>query len=218
MSYVNHADLGGQAGFGLIVQEPEGEQFHASWEPRAFALALAMGATGSWNLDMSRAARETLPNYGNLSYYEIWLSALQKLLVERGLAYTDEIAASRVMYPALPVPKVLQANNVTKLLAIGAPTERTVTMPARFAEGQVVRAYSGHVEHHTRLPGYVRGKCGVIERLHGMHVFADANALGRADQTQWLYTVVFDGSTLWSDAACDVKVSIDAWEPYLEVA
>ena len=59
MTYVTHADLGGQIGHGRVEPEPEGELFHAAWEPRALALTLAMGATGSWNIDMSRSARET---------------------------------------------------------------------------------------------------------------------------------------------------------------
>ena len=61
MSHVTHADLGGQTGFGPIVNEPEDERFHADWEPRVLAVTLAMGATGLWNIDMSRAARESLP-------------------------------------------------------------------------------------------------------------------------------------------------------------
>lgn len=216
MSYVSYADLGGKPGFGSIVPEPEGEYFHLAWEPRALALTLAMGATGTWNIDKSRSARETLPNYLDLSYYEIWLAALQKLLEEHGLVHPDEITAGRVLYPAMAVPRVLQAANVPKVLATGSPSERATTAPARFALGQVVRAYAGQVPHHTRLPGYVRGKCGVIERLHGMHVFADANAMGQPDQARWLYTVVFDGITLWDEPASGVKVSVDAWEPYLE--
>ena len=216
MSYVSYADLGGKPGFGSIVPEPEGEYFHLAWEPRALALTLAMGATGTWNIDKSRSARETLPNYLDLSYYEIWLAALQKLLEEHGLVHPDEITAGRVLYPAMAVPRVLQAANVPKVLATGSPSERATTAPARFALGQVVRAYAGQVPHHTRLPGYVRGKCGVIERLHGMHVFADANARGQPDQARWLYTVVFDGITLWDEPASGVKVSVDAWEPYLE--
>ena len=216
--YVNHADLGGKSGFGAVVPEPEGQYFHTAWEPRALALTLAMGATGSWNIDMSRSARETLPNYLNLSYYEIWFTALEKLLAERGLVQPDEIAAARALHPALAVQRVLQAGNVATALASGSSTAREATAAARFAPGLAVRTYAGRVPHHTRLPGYARGKCGVIERLHGMHVFADANALGKTDQGQWLYTVVFDGATLWDDPASDVKVSIDAWEPYLEAA
>src|ERR1700687_3639076 len=63
MSYRSHADLGGRSGLGRIVPEPEGELFHAAWEPKALALTLAIGATGAWNIDMSRSARETVPNY-----------------------------------------------------------------------------------------------------------------------------------------------------------
>ena len=37
------------------------------------------------------------------------------------------------------------------------------------------------------------------------------------ENPQWLYTVVFDGRELWgADADPTVKVSIDAFEPYLE--
>jgi nitrile hydratase len=34
---------------------------------------------------------------------------------------------------------------------------------------------------------------------------------------EWLYTVVFDATELWGEAADpQVQVSVDAWEPYLE--
>ncbi len=85
MTYTSHADLGGEDGHGRVVPEPEGVLFHAPWEPRALALTLAMGATGMWNIDMSRSARETLPDYDRLSYYAIWIKGLEKLLVEHGL-------------------------------------------------------------------------------------------------------------------------------------
>jgi nitrile hydratase len=221
--YVSHADLGGQRGHGRITPEPEGEPFHAPWQPRALALTLAMGATGSWNIDMSRAARETLPDYARLSYYEIWLAGLQKLLAERRLALPDEVAAGRALYAAPPVARTLAAADVPAVLAKGSPTLRPATATARFAVGQAVRTYAGEVPHHTRLPRYVRGKVGVVERLLGTHVFADAHALGRGEDPRWLYTVAFRGAELWparddADEAEVLTVSIDAWEPYLEAA
>ena len=53
-------DLGGQDGLGPIRPESEYDEpvFHASWEQRVFALTLAAGASGQWNLDQSRHARE----------------------------------------------------------------------------------------------------------------------------------------------------------------
>jgi nitrile hydratase len=218
MSYVTHADLGGQPGYGPVTPEPEGELFHAGWEPRALALTLAMGATGSWNIDASRAMRETLPNYRELSYYQIWLGALEQLMLQRGQVFADEIASGEMRHPAAPVARVLQAGNVPAVLAKGSPTERAAPGPARFAVGQAVRMHIGKADHHTRLPGYVWGKRGTIEHVHGAHVFADATAQGLGEQPQWLYTVVFEEAELWGDAAPrqNLSVSVDAWESYLE--
>lgn len=217
MSYRSHADIGGQAGHGRVIPEPEGELFHAAWEPRALALTLAMGATRAWNIDMSRSARETLPDYAALSYYEIWIEALEKLMLERGLLHDDEIAAGRMLHPARPSTRVLRAADVASALAKGSPTRRQATVPPRFVVGERVRTRVAKVAHHTRLPGYARGKIGCIECLHGVHVFAEPHARGLGEQPQWLYNVVFDGRELWGDDAVDgLIVSIDAWEPCLE--
>ena len=217
MSYVTHADLGGQAGHGAVMPEPEGTPFHAAWEARALALTLAMGATGSWNIDMSRAARETLPDYASLSYFQIWLAALEKLVQERGLASADEIASGRMQQPARPVARVLAAGDVAAALARGSPTERPAPAPARFACGDPVRMRSEMADHHTRLPAYVRGRTGVVERVHGAHVFADAHALGLGEQPQWLYGVRFEEAELWPGRLPQrAAVTVDAWEPYLE--
>jgi nitrile hydratase subunit beta len=219
MSHPSHADLGGKPNRDPVVPEPEGELFHAAWEPRALAVTLAMGGTGSWNIDMSRAARETLPDYARLSYYQIWIAALEKLLAERGLAGADELAAGRSLRPAAPVTRVLQADDVPAMLAKGSPTERKADAPARFQAGDTVRTRSQTVAHHTRLPGYAHGKRGVVESLHGVHVFADTHAQGLGEQPQWLYRVAFSGRELWGDgAAPGLSVSLDAWEGYLEPA
>lgn len=217
--YHSLADLGGQPGHGPVQPEPEGELFHAAWEPRALALTLAMGGTGEWNIDMSRAARETLPDYARSSYYEIWLAALERLLAERGLASADELAAGQALHPARALARRLDAAVVPQVLARGSPTERPADRPAAFAIGDAVQLRAEAAPHHTRLPGYARGRLGRIERVHGMHVFADTHAHGQGEQPQWLYTVVFEGPSLWGDAATPgLSVSIDAWEPYLSAA
>lgn len=218
-AYTSHADLGGQLGHGPVEPEDEGILFHEPWEPAALALVLAMGATGSWNIDMSRAARETLPAYARLSYYRIWLAALEKLMIERGQLLADELASGHMLHPPVPLPKVLQAADVTAVLARGSPTWRADPQPPRFGVGDRVRTRAHPVPHHTRLPGYARGKVGTVERVHGSHVFADPHSQGLGEQPQPLYTVVFDGSELWgAGAAPGLRVSVDAWQPYLEAA
>lgn len=216
MTYVSHADLGGRMGHGPVVPEDEDVRFHADWERDALALVLAMGATGSWNIDMSRAARETLPRYLQLSYYQIWLAALEKLMLERGQVTPEELAAGRRLQAPVPVARVLHARDVAAALAKGSPTARPDASAPRFQPGQRVRTRADVVPHHTRLPGYARGKRGTIERWHGSHVFADAHAQGLGEQPQHLYTVVFEGAELWGAGAVPgLRVSVDAWEPYL---
>ena len=219
-TYLSHADLGGEPGHAPVRPEAEGASpFHAAWEARVLAVTLAMGATGEWNLDMSRAARETLPDYRALDYYRIWLAALERLLQERGLLQADELAAGRALHAARPVARVLHAGEVATALSRGSPTERPAAGAPRFAVGQAVRTRGARVAHHTRLPGYARGKRGVIERVHGRHVFADSHAQGLGEDAQWLYGVAFDGTELWgAQAAPGLVVAIDAWEPYLESA
>ena len=217
MRYTTHADLGGQPGYGAVTPDAEGERFHAAWEPRALALTLAMGATGAWNIDMSRAARETLPDYAALTYYRIWLAALENLLEAHGYADAAEIASGCVHMPPRAVARVLHAAEVADALARGSPTARPAELPARFKREDRVRMRADAPHHHTRLPCYVRGHIGTIERVHGAHVFADTHAHGLGEQPRWLYNVAFDEAELWPDRAPQgLRVSVDAWEPYLE--
>jgi nitrile hydratase len=216
--YTSHADLGGRRVEGGITREPEGQLWHADWEPRVLALTLAMGATGAWNLDTSRAARETLPDYARLSYYEVWAGALFALLEERDLVSAEEIAAGQSLGSARPLARKLLAQDVPAALARGTPTERPPTTSPLFTIGQLVRTLAHQVPHHTRLPGYTRGTLGRIDRINGVHVFADSHASGNGEQPQWLYTVVFSARELWADGDPSVTVSIDAREPYLQSA
>jgi len=88
-------DLGGIHGLGPIDPEADEPVFHAEWERRCFAITLATGFLGQWNIDMSRDARERMHPalYLNTSYYEHWLHGLQTLLVEKGMLTEEEIAA-----------------------------------------------------------------------------------------------------------------------------
>jgi len=214
-------DMGGVAGFGAVQPEPNEPVFHAEWERRAFALTLAMGMPGGWNIDMSRFAREDRPpqDYLGKSYYEIWLAGLERLMLERGLVAADEIEAGHQLCPAKPVARTLTPGDVAATLHRGGPTERETGKSARFAIGDRVRTKTINPPTHTRLPRYARGHVGVIDRIHGAHVLPDSNARGAGEDPQWLYTVTFDGRELWGEEAePGSTTSIDAWEPYLEPA
>lgn len=213
-------DMGGAAGFGTVQPEADEPVFHAAWERRIFAMTLAMARPGQWNIDASRYARENRPaeEYLSKSYFQIWLAGIERLLAERGLASPEEIEAGEVLLPRRDVP-VLKADEVAAMLRKGGPSARPTDLPARFAIGDRVRAKVMHPPTHTRLPRYVRGHVGVIELLHGTHVFPDTNAMGQGEQPQWLYTVAFEGRELWGDDGdATATISVDAWDSYLEPA
>lgn len=209
------ADLGGRTDGGPVVRDPHEPAFHAPWEREAFALTLAMGATGQWNLDMSRAARETLPDYPALGYYAIWFEALQRLLLERGLVAPEELGGTPSAQPPRPLARVLRAEAVPEALRRGAPTERAPQAPARFAPGDFVRTRDHPVPHHTRLPAYARGRRGTVMQRHGVHVLPDHHAQGLGEAPTWLYRVRFEAAELWGTETSACSVTLDLWEPYL---
>lgn len=212
-------DLGGMHGFGPIAPESNEPRFHAEWEKRVFGLAMAMGLSGTWNLDASRAARERLPpgEYLTSSYYAIWLKALERQVHAHGLASPEELSSGTVSSPAAPVKRVLRGEEVEPLFARGFPSDRPVTDPARFAAGDLVRARTLNPAGHTRLPRYVRGHVGTVECVHGGFVFPDTNACLAGEAPQWLYTVRFSGREIWgAQAEPGHAVSVNAFESYLE--
>ena len=214
-------DLGGMMGFGPIEPEHDEPVFHAEWERRAFALTVAMGATGAWNLDASRHARESLDpaRYLSSTYYQIWLEGLARLLREARLVTPDELATGRPSAPPAVLKRVLAAADVETVVAAGAPTEREPQAAARFRVGDIVRARNMHPFGHTRLPRYVRGRIGEIARVNGAHVFPDSHAHGWGEDPQWLYTVRFTARELWGEDRNGADtVHADLWEPYLDPA
>jgi nitrile hydratase len=213
-------DLGGMDGFGKVVPERDEPVFHEEWEGRVMAMNRALGAAGAWSIDAARFSRESLPPsvYLSSSYYRRWLLGIESLLLERGLVDAGELAAGRALLRGPPLPRgPFGEGDVARVMDRGS-FGRDAAAPARFAPGDAVRARNIHPAGHTRLPRYVRGHVGVVERVQGCHVFPDASAVGR-DEPAWLYTVCFDGRELWGeDADPTLTVSVEAFEPYLEPA
>ncbi len=213
-------DMGGMDGFGKVEVEQNEPPFHGRWEGRVMALQRTMIYAGGWNIDHARYAQERIaPNiYLDASYYEKWALAMETNVVERGLAGADELQAGHALRPGKPLPRKMTADLIPDRLTRGS-FYRQQQAPAKFKPGDRVRTKNMHPATHTRLPRYARDKVGVIERCQGCHIFPDSAASNLGDNPQWLYTVVFDGPELWGpDSDPNLKVSIEAFEPYLEPA
>ena len=211
-------DMGGMDGFGKVEPEPNEPVFHAPWEGRVLAMQRAMGYAGAWHIDHARSAQERLPpaTYLTASYYERWAMAMEKNGIERGYITPEELAAGHATSPGKPLKRKLTADVVERGLTRGS-FYRQHQAPSRFKIGDRVRARNIHPKTHTRLPRYVRGHVGVVALIHGCHMYPDSVAVDQGDNPQWLYTVVFEGRELWGpEADLTIKISIDAFEPYLE--
>lgn len=214
-------DMGGMHGFGPLTAERNEPVFHAPWEGRVLALAVAIGAWGRWPGDAFREQWEQIPaaDYLRGTYWEKWLFALIENAVRHGLITREEVELGQPDAPAPKFTPPLHASAVAAVLDHGSPKTRVVERQPLFQVGDAVRTRNIHPLTHTRLPRYARDKQGVIIALHGAHVFPDTNVQFLGENPQPLYTVKFQACSLWGDAANPRDtVCLALWEDYLEPA
>lgn len=174
-------DLGGQPEMGPINPEPELQEpvFHTDWERRVFALTMATGMLGKWNIDESRHARERQDplTYIQNSYYENWLEGLEKLLLEKGLVDAEELVLAANI--SSQTNKSISAPNpevAKKMLAAGAPSTMQTNSEPLFRNGDRVLVKASETPGHTRAPKYAQGVIGTVVAQLGCHNFPDSNA------------------------------------------
>jgi nitrile hydratase len=221
-------DMGGMHGLGPIVPERDEPVFHAEWERRAFAITLAAGFLGRWNLDESRYAREQMPpaEYLASTYYEHWLHGLERQLVDARLLTPAEIAGRLRGDPAPPAPaaeadraRMLGAADVPRTLLKSKGARVAAEVAPRFRVGDRVLTRNINPVGHTRLPRYARGRRGVIHRDHGVFVFPDTHAMSQDPKPQHVYSVRFGAPELWGPAASPRHfIHVDLWDDYLDPA
>jgi nitrile hydratase beta subunit len=214
-------DMGGMQGFGPVEQERDEPVFHHRWEARTFALRQACGALGQWNIDMARHANERIPpeQYLPASYYERWLVGLEMLLVEHGVLTPTELASGKSAGPAREGLTPFPPEKVESVVRKGQKYRVNADIPAGFCSGENIVTRNIHPTGATRLPRYARGKHGTVMSDHGVFIFPDANAAGKGEAPQHLYSVRFTARELWgTNASTTDSVYLDLWEDYLEGA
>jgi nitrile hydratase len=183
-------DLGGRQGFGPIPRGEAAERaFSADWQRRVFGMAALANPAHS---DAFRHAIERLPpvTYLTVGYWGRWLGALELLQHENDARVRRDPTQG--------------------------PTRELQRAP-RFRVGERVRVRDLHTSGHTRLPGYVRGRRGVVALSQGGWVYPDTHAHARGDHPQHVYAVRFEARELWGDTAePGSAVHVDLFEPYLE--
>src|SRR5262245_55170617 len=136
-------DLGGMQGFGKIRREKHEPVFHAAWERTVFGMMMAGMARGLCNLDEARHAIERMDpaRYLATSYYEHWLSGIERVLVEKGIARPEEIEARVAEVAAGGKTDVARNEDPAFAAALvagvgmGSPSTRDPAREARFRPG-----------------------------------------------------------------------------------
>lgn len=214
-------DMGGVDNFGPVRREDDEPVFHSTWEGRVLAIERALKYTKAWESDVLRSVHESLPPdvYITHSYYQRRMLAVEATLVGHGMVDEDELRRGHSLRPALAVARVLEPEHAERFLMSRDLFEGRASGPPAWSPGQLVRVRNLHRPTHTRLPRYLRGHVGEVDRAHGAFPFPDSVALGIDDPPQWLYAVTFAGTEVWgADAEPGLTLAADAFESYLEPA
>ena len=112
---------------------------------------------------------------------------------------------------------LLTADRVQEVLTRGDRSRMDVDVAPKFKLGDRVRTRNIHPLGHTRLPRYARARVGVVDRDHGVFVFADASGRGLGKQPQHVYSVRFTARELWGpEGSPRDTVYIDLWDDHLD--
>ncbi|MDR6856255.1 nitrile hydratase subunit beta [Variovorax guangxiensis] len=197
-------DLGGKQGFGPVRYTLDAPAFHAEWEVRANSLYAFAVRLGIFNMDEYRHAIERMEprHYLTASYYERSLTSLATLCVEKGVVSREELER--------------RAQGLIPLAAPSAPGRTNVPSRERFKAGDRVRVRPDYVPGHVRMPGYIRGKTGVVVDESPAYPFPDAHAHGVEAQDEPTYDVRFRSEDLWPNSADAALVHVAVFQSYLE--
>jgi nitrile hydratase subunit beta len=197
-------DLGGKQGFGRVRHSPAAPVFHAAWEKRVNALYSLAVKAGIFNMDEYRHAIERMEprHYLAAGYYERTLTSLLTLCIEKGIVTREELER--------------RAGGAVPLASPSATGRANRPQRRRYAAGDRVRVRDDHVPGHVRMPGYIRGKSGVVVSVSPAYPFPDAQAHGVASEDEPTCDVRFSSAELWPNAADAAFVHVGVFQSYLE--
>lgn len=204
--------------------------FVQDWETRIFAIHAAMmglstslrNAVQDYDLDNVPTAFSTSWTWGDLRkgaegmnplayfqyrYYEKWLGGITAYLVANAYITQDELDEATARYrqdPAAPLPQRESPavdEQVIRYLREGDSPRRGPATPS-FAVGDRVMVRNPPAADHTRLPGYLRGCSGTVERVfEGNYAYFFSTGEDGLGDPVPVYLVCFDPAHIWGGRA-----------------
>ena len=212
-------DLGGMDGFTLLERD-QGRVLAEEWEREVWGLFFSLGIPG---VSVGIRDHESIPPalYLSMPYYARWLYVQERALLEGGIVTQDELQnpAGPLTIPDIPDFQPPSPDGVLAFLGGDVSAEQDEDVRAQFSVGDGVVAKDEYPVGITRMPGYVRGRSGVIHKDHGVHPFPDTLPPGDERRPQHLYSVRFAASELWGRRGHPRdNVYVELWDDHLEPA
>ncbi|KAL3798039.1 hypothetical protein HJC23_012330 [Cyclotella cryptica] len=206
-------DVGGDtSSFGSLASKIEKPDALQDWEVRCHSLFAVLAVKGALTTDGLRRAIESLTprQYATWTYYEKWAAGMTVLLLESGVVTAGEL--NEALFGTT--------------LSAGSSFERAPL----FASGDYVRVRAYRQDGnsglewqrpHSRVPGYIYGVRGVVERVCGEHKDPSFLAFGLQAPTVRLYRVRFQMKDIWPEYHHDGEdnsdvIEVEVYEPWLE--
>ncbi len=238
-------NLGGLEGLGPLNFETR--VFVEPWETRIFGIHVAMmGLSKHLSESVPKYAMEKIPtefksiwtwadlrkgaeamnpfDYFKYRYYEKWLGGISSFFVEQGYISQAELDAKTAAYldkDEVPAPEWRNEaidGQVVEYLRTGDPAGRDVQAKPRFSKGDIVRVKHTHPVDHTRLPGYLRAKTGVVDKVYdGFYIYFCSTGPDGLGEPMPVHRVRFDPKDIWGNLSEPKSwVYADIFETYLE--
>lgn len=157
-------------------------------------------------------------DYFKFRYYEKWLGGITQFFVDKGYVTEEEIAARVAELAPADAPEDAPAidDQVIAYLRLGDSPRRDVAHP-KFPVGSTVRITNVPADAHSRLPGYLRGRVGTVERaFEGDYAYFTHTGDGIGDPMP-IYIVEFDPAKIWGPRteAGPLTLYAELFEAYL---
>jgi nitrile hydratase beta subunit len=239
--------LGGLENLGPVNLETR--VFVEAWEKRIFGIHTAMMAESAhladsrpkypiatlptefketWTWASLRTGAEGMHpfEYFKYRYYEKWLMGISQFFVDTGYVSSEELANKTDHYrrhPDAPLPdreNPAIAKQISDYLTKGDSGQHPLGTP-RFAKGATVKVGDPDAVEHTRLPGYLRNKRGIVDRVYpsAFSYFVSTGPDGIGAPMP-VYRLAFKAEDIWGAEKSEPNTTIyaDLYEAYLDAA
>lgn len=229
-------NLGGVENLGPI--DFEKQVFVQPWEERIFGIHVAMMGLSNhlpvdsvptkfkseWTwADLRKGAEAMHPfEYFKFRYYEKWLGGISSFFVSQGYISQDELDSTTQKYLASELDGLPSGGEpaideqIIRYLQVGDSPLRKGNFKPKFKKGDTVTIKDLPPTDHTRLPGYLRNKTGVVDTVYdGAYTYFCKTSDGLGEPMP-VYCIKFDPKDIWDGMSEDnAFVYADIFETYI---